>query len=64
VPDDKRIVEIRLLLIVLVDAHDATFAAAVLSAGRTPSVARVVAAEVQSNVACVPYVEAVYTCSL
>jgi hypothetical protein len=63
--DDKRIVEVRLLVLVHVNANDETFAAA-LVAGRSTltSVRRVVSSEIASNLEFISYVDSVIVCEL
>ena len=56
----KRIVEIRLIVIVLVDITEPSLTEALTAAStKPPSVAQVVASEVSSNLESVPYVKTV-----
>ncbi len=56
----KRIVEVRLIVIVLVDVADPSLTDALAASGRQPSsLAEVIASEVVSNLESVSYVESV-----
>ena len=58
--DQKRIVEVRLIVIVLVDVTEPSFMEALAASGSKPSsVAEVVSSEVVSNLESVSYVESV-----
>ena len=58
--DRKRIIEVRLIVIVLVDVTEPSFIEALAASGRNPSsVAEVVSSEVVSNLESVSYVESV-----
>ena len=58
--DRKRIIEIRLIVIVLVDVTEPSFIEALAASGSNPSsVAEVVSSEVVSNLESVSYVESV-----
>ena len=59
-PDRKRIVEVRLIVIVLVDLTEPGLTDALAASGRQPSsVADAVSSEVQSNLESVSYIESV-----
>lgn len=58
--DPMRIIEVRLIVIVLVDVTEASFIEALAASGSNPSsVADVVSSEVVSNLESVSYVESV-----
>ena len=58
--DRKRIVEIRMIVIVLVDVTEPSFMEALAASGTNPSsVAQVVSSEVVSNLESVSYIESV-----
>jgi len=58
--DRKRIIEVRLIVIVLVDVTEPSFIEALTASGSNPSsVAEVVSSEVVSNLESVSYVESV-----
>ena len=58
--DRKRIVEVRLIVIVLVDVTEPSFTEALAASGNIPSsIATVVSSEVVSNLESVSYVESV-----
>lgn len=58
--DRKRIVEVRMIVIVLVDVTEPSFSEALAASGSNPSaVADVVSSEVVSNLESVSYVESV-----
>ncbi len=58
--DRKRIVEVRLIVIVLVDITEPSLTEALAaSGGKSPSLAAVVSSEVVSNLESVSYVESV-----
>lgn len=58
--DRKRIVEVRMIVIVLVDVTEPSFIEALAASGSNPSaVADVVSSEVVSNLESVSYVESV-----
>jgi hypothetical protein len=58
--DQKRIVEVRLIVIVLVDVTEPSFTEALAASGNNPSsVATVVSSEVVSNLESVSYIESV-----
>lgn len=62
-PDPKRVIEVRLILIVLVDVTNPDLIAALTASGGKP-VAEVVSSEVVSNLESVPYVESVIASKL
>ena len=58
--DPKRIVEVRMIIIVLVDVTAPSFTEALAASGHNPSsVATVVSSEVVSNLESVSYIESV-----
>ena len=58
--DRKRIVEVRLIVIVLVDLTEPSLTEALIASGSQPSsLADIVSSEVVSNLESVPYVESV-----
>lgn len=58
--DRKRIIEVRMIVIVLVDVTERSFIEALTASGSNPSsVAEVVSSEVVSNLESVSYVESV-----
>ncbi len=58
--DRKRIVEVRMIVIVLVDVTEPSFMEALAASGNNPSsVATVVSSEVVSNLESVSYIESV-----
>ena len=63
--DPKRIVEVRMIVIVLVDVMDPSFIEALAASASNPSsVAQVVSSEVVSNLESVSYVESVIVSQL
>ena len=63
--DRKRIVEVRMIVIVLVDVTEPRFIEALAASGNNPSsVAQVVSSEVVSNLESVAYVESVIVSQL
>lgn len=62
--EPKRVVEIRLLALLMVDVRHPDLVTALRDAGLTPSVTDVVAAELSSGLESVSYVESAVVCRL
>jgi hypothetical protein len=62
--DDKRITEVRLIVIALVNVNDESFAAALLAGTKLPSTSRIVASEIVSDLESLSYIESVVVCEM